>query len=48
MQRFTLPGWHGSGRQHWQRLWLEHDPAAIVVEQDDWDNLADRLAEMVP
>ncbi|CAH1658218.1 MAG: serine hydrolase family protein [Chelatococcus sp.] len=38
MQRFILPGWHGSGAGHWQRLWLKHDPAAVIVEQDDWAN----------
>lgn len=38
MQRFILPGWYGSGPGHWQRLWLGHDPSAVVVEQDDWAN----------
>ncbi|WP_245449525.1 RBBP9/YdeN family alpha/beta hydrolase [Chelatococcus asaccharovorans] len=33
-----MPGWHGSGAGHWQRLWLEREPDAVVVEQDDWTN----------
>ena len=36
MARLLLPGWHGSGPGHWQRLWLDHDPSARIVEQDDW------------
>lgn len=35
--RLILPGWHGSGPEHWQRLWSAHDPEAVVVEQDNWD-----------
>lgn len=38
MARLILPGWHGSGPSHWQRLWLADDPTARIVEQDDWDN----------
>lgn len=54
MARLILPGWHGSGPKHWQRLWLAHDPEARIVEQDDWANpdrdtwlarLAEALAE---
>lgn len=37
MPRLILPGWHGSGPGHWQRLWLGQDPEARLVEQDDWD-----------
>lgn len=41
-----LPGWHGSGAGHWQRLWLEREPDAVVVEQDDWTNPdRDKLAD---
>ena len=36
-RRLILPGWHGSGPGHWQRLWLEQDPRSRLVEQDDWD-----------
>lgn len=34
-----LPGWHGSGREHWQSRWpaLYGDTTRFVrVEQDDW------------
>lgn len=37
MPRLILPGWHGSGPGHWQRRWLDQDPDARLVEQDDWD-----------
>ncbi len=30
-----LPGWHGSGHLHWQRLWAMQF-AYTVVEQHDW------------
>ncbi len=33
----TVPGWGGSGAEHWQRLWARDDPRFEVVEQDDWD-----------
>lgn len=36
MTRLILPGWFGSGPGHWQRLWLEDDPSAIIVEQENW------------
>ena len=32
---FTLPGWQGSGAQHWQMLWTEAFDDE-VVEQHDW------------
>lgn len=38
MTHFILPGWFGSGPGHWQRFWLEEDPQARVVEQQDWAN----------
>lgn len=38
MARLIIPGLHGSGPGHWQRLWLEFDPDARIVEQDDWDH----------
>ncbi len=31
-----VPGYGGSALPHWQRLWASTDPAAAVVEQDDW------------
>lgn len=33
-----IPGYLGSERDHWQRLWAAEDPSAHVVEQDDWEN----------
>ncbi|MDF0605631.1 alpha/beta hydrolase [Neisseriaceae bacterium TC5R-5] len=32
----TVPGWGGSGPQHWQTLWERNYPLALRVEQDDW------------
>ncbi len=38
-ERFlVVPGWGGSGTEHWQRIWAGNDPRFEVVEQDDWDN----------
>lgn len=34
----TVPGYTGSGPQHWQTLWERERPAYIRVEQDDWDH----------
>lgn len=31
-----LPGWHGSGPEHWQRHLASRTSNAIVVEQEDW------------
>ncbi len=31
-----LPGWHGSGPEHWQRWLVGEVPNARVVEQQDW------------
>ncbi len=39
-RRFRLlmvPGWHGSGEQHWQTRWQSLQPAIARVEQDDWE-----------
>jgi uncharacterized protein len=36
MARLIIPGWHGSGPGHWQRLWLEGDKTSRLVEQDNW------------
>lgn len=33
----VLPGWHGSGEEHWQTHWQRAFPAMIRVEQADWD-----------
>ena len=32
----TVPGWHGSGPDHWQTLW-EQQKGYRRVEQNDWD-----------
>jgi len=32
-----IPGLFGSGSGHWQRHWLNDNPQAVLVEQDDWD-----------
>ncbi len=31
-----LPGWHGSGAEHWQRWLAAELPEAKVVEQENW------------
>ncbi|MFK3780486.1 alpha/beta hydrolase [Agrobacterium sp. NPDC089420] len=31
-----VPGLNGSDEGHWQRHWLRDDPAAQLVDQDDW------------
>ncbi|KOF13337.1 lipoprotein [Ensifer adhaerens] len=33
-----IPGLFGSGAGHWQRHWLDDQPRAALVEQDDWDH----------
>jgi hypothetical protein len=33
----VLPGWHGSGDEHWQSQWQRAFPAMLRVEQTDWD-----------
>ena len=39
MLRFLiLPGYGGSGPQHWQTLWEALDPAFRRVEQKDWNH----------
>lgn len=32
-----VPGWTGSGPDHWQSRWARNLSTARVVEQDDWD-----------
>lgn len=32
-----IPGWTGSGPDHWQSRWARSLKTARVVEQDDWD-----------
>lgn len=39
MQEFlVLPGYNGSGPQHWQTLWEADHPGFRRVQQRDWDN----------
>ncbi|MFL5578557.1 MAG: RBBP9/YdeN family alpha/beta hydrolase [Gemmatimonadaceae bacterium] len=33
----TIPGWTGSGPEHWQSRWERADPGIRRVEQADWD-----------
>ena len=32
-----VPGWGGSGRDHWQSYWLRERRGAVRVEQRDWE-----------
>lgn len=32
-----LPGFMGSGPDHWQQHWLADNPGSLLVEQDDWE-----------
>ncbi|MET4733722.1 putative alpha/beta hydrolase family esterase [Thalassospira sp. MBR-102] len=36
MKKLLLPGYKGSNAGHWQRIWSDIDPDAIIVNQDDW------------
>lgn len=36
MQTLIIPGWYGSGPEHWQSWWLRTDREASLVAQDDW------------
>lgn len=31
-----IPGWHGSGPDHWQQHWWRRTPGSILLEQDNW------------
>ncbi len=33
-----LPGWNGSGPDHWQTIWENKYPTLQRVEQRDWSN----------
>src|SRR5215213_8504124 len=37
-QFLTVPGYAGSGPEHWQTQWERDDPAFVRVEQRDWDH----------
>lgn len=34
----VLPGYGGSGPEHWQSLWQDGNPAFKRVEQEDWEH----------
>jgi uncharacterized protein len=36
-QLLTVPGFTGSGPNHWQSLWENADSTIIRVEQADWN-----------
>lgn len=38
MRALILPGWHGSGPDHWQSHWQHEEPDAVRVEQESWDH----------
>lgn len=38
LQPLIVPGWKGSGPQHWQSRWQARLPRATRVEQDDWES----------
>lgn len=47
-----VPGWSGSGPDHWQTRWEEKLSTARRIEQDDWhtpkrDDWSARIAQMV-
>src|SRR5882672_8122478 len=33
----TVPGWHGSGANHWQTIWERKYAGASRVEQSNWE-----------
>lgn len=37
-QIFLLPGFHGSGSNHWQTRWEEENQNYLRIVQDDWEN----------
>ncbi|WP_028312058.1 RBBP9/YdeN family alpha/beta hydrolase [Derxia gummosa] len=47
LRLLTLPGWQGSGPEHWQTAW-EAEHGADRVEQTDWDapSLDDWIASL--
>lgn len=33
-----IPGWHGSGPDHWQQHWWRSLPNSALLHQQDWEN----------
>lgn len=31
-----IPGWHGSGPDHWQQHWWRKEAGSLLLNQDDW------------
>lgn len=38
MATLILPGWQGSGPEHWQAHWLDLMDRTVLVRQRDWDH----------
>ena len=38
MTTLVLPGWHGSGPEHWQAHWLDLIDRTVLVRQRDWNH----------
>jgi len=38
LKLLTIPGYTGSGPQHWQSVWERADPSMTRVPQEDWDH----------
>lgn len=36
LNALIVPGWHGSGEEHWQSCWQRDFPRWSRVEQEDW------------
>ncbi|MDX2258288.1 MAG: alpha/beta hydrolase [Hyphomicrobiaceae bacterium] len=52
VELLIVPGWSGSGPDHWQSRWARHFQTARVVEQEDWfapdlESWTQRLMEAV-
>jgi predicted alpha/beta hydrolase family esterase len=37
LDTLVVPGWGGSGPDHWQARWVQNHPRSRLVEQRDWD-----------
>lgn len=47
-----VPGWRGSGQEHWQSIWQKQLPYAERVEQENWvspkrDSWVTKLEELI-
>ena len=32
-----MPGWHGSGPEHWQSIWEKRNPSFSRIQQPNWE-----------